>query len=495
LTDVESPPHPLKSPAHGRLLRVAQKWLPRVLASATVASVVAWTPFLWAPVKMVISGLSVHFEGATDGLPADTKRLLREVAVVKIDEAHYQAAYGARSPLDRCVMADDLERLFTLPKLALVAVDFDLSPYGVVRADDAACQTRLDRTLDTFAEREPSSSGSRPRLILMKPYAVSEDAGVRAAMVTAWEAARQAAGAQLAHVEIETSFGMPRRIAPFADEHPALGLAFRQALLADAGLEKEKDRHAYREIAIRSTDALFSMGSAMLLNEVCRTDKNAIRVCSDIKAAIIGSGYSADDRYSTFAGQRDGVDLHAALAICPRAGASHFEHFLLDIALGVFLGWVFNACWTRYYDTVTGDRMQRATTSADTPSGVWQRIFWRATPQQPEAAYGWLVWMVVLSVFFVFGIGMVSLFMFGGACATDIFPAGIVIGMFIEAAIVQGPEAAAEKLHEPEHRAGSSKYPSIDRRVLGFRNRHAAFKTAVALVFSVGTFIYLLLHG
>jgi hypothetical protein len=496
LTDVESPPYPPKTPARGRLLGVAQKWLPRLLASATVASVVAWTPFFWAPAEIVASGLSVHFEGAIDGMPADTKRLLREVALVKIDDAHYHAAYDARSPLDRCVMAADLERLFGLPKLQLVAIDFDLSPYRVARGEDAECQKRIDQTLDTFAKRDASARPSRPRLILMKPYAVSDDAGVRATMVNEWQAARTAAGAQFAHVEIQTNFGMPRRVIPFAGEDPALGLAFRQALLNDAHLETEKDRHAYRQIAIRSTDALFSMGSAVSMNDVCRPGIDETKVCSDIKAAIVGSGYSPDDRYSTFAGPRDGVDLHAALAICPRAGATHLQHFVVDVVLGVFLGWVFGVCWRGYYNTVSGERLTEATASAGRPSGRKESGFLQwATPQRPEAAYGWLVWMVILGAVLLVFIGMASLAIFGGVCSTAIFPAGIVIGMFIEAAIVQGPEAAAEKLHEPERRAGSSAHPSTDRRFLGFQSRHAAFKTAVALLFSVGTFIYLLLYG
>lgn len=453
----------------------------RLLASATLASIVVWAGPMWAPAETLVSLVSAHFEGGVDDLPDDAKRLFRDVAIVKINADYFRSSYGSQSPLNRCAMADDLQRLFSLPRMHVVAVDFDLAPYRVPRGDDASCQERLDAALDKFAATR--------KLILMKPLEREFHSAEVTDLVRKWESARK--NVQFAHVGIGTTWGTARTVTPFDGATPALGLAFRHALLADTHLTEGSGPREERQIATRAIEAMHNMGEQISIDEVCSPMGDQQLACANLKAAIVGSGYTPDDRYMTTAGMRDGVDIHAAIAVCPRAGATHLQHFLLDVIVGVFLGWVFNAHWKRYYDTVRGKRLQRWVQARQSSSPL-RRFYWWATPRQPDAAYGWLVWMVLSGLALVFATGWVSLLLFQGACSTAIFPIGIFVGMLIEAAIVQGPETAAHLLRHPQDHEPGVPHRCARRKL--FSNRHVAFKTAVATLFSLGTFMYLLLH-
>lgn len=466
-----------------RLCQLVVALCPRILASATIASVVALTPFLWVPAELVASVLSGYFESGNDGMEHGVKMALREVAIVKITRPHFQKMYGTRSPLDRCALARDLEQLFELSGLKVVAVALDLAPYLGPNNESDGCQERLNTVVDRYARSHT--------LILMEPKVHPDDDPDLKNLIKTWQQVRTTNGVRFAHTELTPSCGVTRAFTPTRDGKHAIGLAFREKLLGDAALGTNEQESDLRQIAVRGTEALYKMGSAIPLDKICdEADGYRIR-CRDITAAIVGSGYSPEDHHNTVNGPREAVDLLAAIAACPKAGTSHLVHFLLDVVLGVFLGWVFGRQWRCYYETVAEDRLKKWAEWKKQPvKGLAARLYWCATPRNPCAAYGWIGWMFLFAMVMLVAVSLGSLLIFGGPCATAIFPVGIVVGMFIEAAIIQGHEMATHYII-----GGSDNSSVCECDVLGRLRRmnvHSLLKTGFALALNVYTIVHLL---
>lgn len=82
----------------------------------------------------------------------DTGGVARGPVVVTIDDIDYEARYAETSPLNRCVLAGDLQRVLAKDPRQVV-VDLDLAPPVAPDPTQLACQQRLDRLLDANARR------------------------------------------------------------------------------------------------------------------------------------------------------------------------------------------------------------------------------------------------------------------------------------------------------------------------------------------------------
>src|SRR6266446_558611 len=92
-----------------------------------------------------------------------------EVFVMSIDQEAYESDYSARSPLNRCQLCYDLEKLYEVrPKL--LVIDLDLSPaLWLMRPDStdpkqAQCQRDLYSLIKKYGAKT----------VLMSPFSVSD---------------------------------------------------------------------------------------------------------------------------------------------------------------------------------------------------------------------------------------------------------------------------------------------------------------------------------
>jgi len=102
--------------------------------------------------------------GENEGISDGATPLLTSVL---ISEARYKKRYGGSSPLDRCKLAEDVEKLLgSDPHRRLVAIDLDVSPAlnGPEDFRKDYCQRQLDKLLIS----------NRDYILLIVPFAVKE---------------------------------------------------------------------------------------------------------------------------------------------------------------------------------------------------------------------------------------------------------------------------------------------------------------------------------
>lgn len=445
-------------------------WRQRLIASTVVASVVVLTDLLWLPLETAASVFSVPFENPQSGSDHPLKEQLSRTAIVKIDRDQHVRRYGGRSPLDRCTLRGDIERMLSSPALKVLAIDFDLSPPAGQTGKQEECQHCLDSMLDQHGSQ----------LILMEPGLPdlpdpSDRSGPAARRhheaVLQWRELRAKAGIAFGHAMIQTKAGIVRSYVPSEDNSLALGYLLSQRLRQLASRPKthrDEDAHleVERPVALRGTELLHGKGLALTVDEICPAEGERTS-CAPLMAVIFGSGYSADDRFETLAAPRDGVDIHAAIAACPEAGLDHATLFWLEILFGaVVCAPVFTWLWNRYYESATRGRPDDP---AAVPQNRWRAVLRKAVPGGPESAYLWFFWMAATALLLIVAVAAVSTWVTAGACSVSIFPAGIVVGMLIEVLIVQGIEVATHKLTPPSPHHGSVRW-----------NRHTLFQYALA---------------
>ncbi len=209
---------------------------------------------------------------------------------------------------------------------------------------------------------------------------------------------------------------------------------------------RDNKSESFEQIAIRSTEALHDKGQALSLDDPCLQQKDRPESCKELRTLIFGSGYSNDDRFDTFAGKRDGVDIHAAIAVCPKTSPNHFLHFIVDILLGAFVfSRAFNIFWKNYFETLTGKRKaQYENITTHGKSTFFERITWWYLVN-PSMAYIWLVAMMGFALFIILSITFVSIALPLGPCLI-ISSSGMVVGMLIEAGLVQGVEVSSHEI-------------------------------------------------
>jgi hypothetical protein len=414
-----------------------RKWFKRFISATTVASIVVLTEPFWGPLEDQATVLALPQELMHDRW-GTLPRGLEKVGIVKIDEEHYSSAYNGKSPLNRCAMASDLERLARVPHIDTIAVDFDLSPIAADSSDDC-CQAKLDRVITAHAKR----------LILMNP-AIPDDDPALAAKIRKW-VDNLPSCVKLGDVAVSEKRGWVREYRPVTGAVPSFGL------LLDARMRGEPSRSIHaeqigssnRSIAFKSLAKFFGNGRDLKLSDTCLNDKDRPPECAQLRTLIFGSGYGLD-QFTTPYGKLDGVDIHAAIAACPAAGVSHATLFVLEILLGMFvLAPLFECGWKRYFETASGkaDRHARRQALLWQKRSAFKRCLAACVPTQPQAAYAWIGLIALGGVFILGVIVLASALWFSREeCPLLLFPFGFVVGMFIDAAITTNTEVAAEEV-------------------------------------------------
>jgi hypothetical protein len=428
----------------------------RLVAAAAVASVVELTSPVWISVNLAADRVSALLESG-EGV---SNPLLDKTAIIKIDATHYETAYRSRSPLDRAQLAADLEAILSSKSLQHLVVDLDLSPVDAESADDSP-QKKLDAVVDRHAAK----------LILLMPDTESVASDATRDAITKWQKGMQGKGVEFGHGNLVREMNVVRGYSPVDGNASdpgacALGLLLRQRLDKSVDAAKPGAKAASgvdnscggassksRPITPRGTEALYKRGEALSPSGLCKevTGQSEPR-CPDVVAAVFGSGYSRDDQHYTAAGLRDGVDLHAAIAVCPSANNNHALNFALEILVGAILfAPIFEPLWRSYYQTLAGQRVPGAPGQVAKASATGiRRIVELLVPQWPSSAYLWLLAtvaaaVVVLAVLVLLQVGVYAAF--PSACAVGLVPGAMAIGMFFDAAVVSGTEVASHQLH------------------------------------------------
>ena len=409
---------------------------------------------------------------------------LSSVAIVKIDAERFSdfRHYAGTSPLNRCVLARDLESLLHTPGVRLVAVDFDLSPtergYFVdaetlARRDDTGrqatlnkigaerdCQERLDALL--------THDDHRRRLVLMAP--AQELPSSIQPVVEAWLRGMRESGLAFGDVTLRESRGLVKQYhdptacrsgaAQHAEVLPAFGDLVRQHVHSQhrasqpLNVGESEPGACVRDLQYQAVSALFRRGLALGVDDLCLGPAAIGNSNCGISTLIFGPGYTRDDEHLTPIGFRHGVDVHAAAAACAAptrlaARLGPYKAFFFEILVAALVAApVIHLCWLRYYEVRSGrrrDRFRAYRAAAVALQGPRSR-FWAAISRaavQPAAAYLWLlllpIFLVVLLALLMFAAAIAA-----GTCLAPTIPGALLLGLIVEGATVHNARVGAE---------------------------------------------------
>jgi len=437
---------PASADDHPRL----QFFVRALLAALFVASLIHTWPALVAPVDLPLRAVigNVASRVDDDARPAGSTAPLRHLAIIKLEGEAFRSRYLGRSPLDRCALLADLAPLLTVDSLQTLAIDLDLSPTtrrALQGADD--CDRALDDWLDAHHDRL--------RLILPLDLALLDQARDplekrEAEAIRDWLQTRQQKGLHFARPELDRQFGMVRQHLPQAQ--PGLGVALAEAIcpagqapapgsgLVDYCRSVDALRHALahpepRQISLHKLVRQLPPRNRLALDAGTADALKALAAQGQpIHYALVGAGYTRDDEHATPIGPLAGVELHAAIAANPFERKSSLVDLGLDLLVGVALAYLVHALWEKYY-------LQRLGRLAAVPG--------RHRP--PELAYLWLVSLLLATAVPALLLQWLSLHALT-RLGLWISPAGMLVGMLLDAFVTGGVHSAEHLLHETDHR-------------------------------------------
>lgn len=366
--------------------------------------------------------------------------------VLVMDETHWQERYFEQSPLDRCIMAEDLGLILArAPRM--IAVDFDLSPS--LRPADAACQTTLDTLLDNNSSR----------LVLLSPIKVSAQRLIR--QKRDWMLARCKAGGVFADGGLELSLGMVIDSVPSNDRIAEVvrqrsGSSICASLSSAAGVAKwlvrAGDSDAADDDALKTTGGAVEPVEAAAINfALFRGIAHKVSIDELTKSTIadwpqrdvfFGGDYGSakEDRFGTPIGPLPGIAVHAARRVSLDHPVAEL-HPAAGFAADILIAFVFSL-------------------------GI--AVFWRGYARfrvSREAAERQLASVMVVG-FVIFYALLVFLFF---QLSIDLFAAGILIVPLVIAVsmlvdgFITGPIAAILKLveHDAENPTNHAEFRAL----------------------------------
>lgn len=325
----------------------AEQWK-SVLFSAGIAGLLDhWgalhvlTKFSWLVVSSMAAQGPVEPIQLTPGM----------TAVVLIGNADYITRYGEKSPLDRCTLAGDIEKVLSKSPKRL-AIDFDLSPLVKASDSEQQCQRELDKLLDREAGR----------LVLLVPFEAVTDDMLRTKHD--WMLARCRRGLHFGDGNIEQSLGLVTEIAKgegpdfevrFANQlHSELSEHICTSVLASDdphqnkwltrkrwGLEVKAETVPINFREVTRNLAVLPISSS-IFKETPSLDQSLV---------FLGGDWGRDDSFLTSIGELPGVVVHAARLISldkPVEAFSPIVGLMSDIGIALCFAWVVQRFWHGY---------------------------------------------------------------------------------------------------------------------------------------------------
>lgn len=426
-------------------LRVAPGHLAHHLRTAILitcavywASVVGWmgaldSATLYAAARLDTARLTFYLDTGED----DESRAPRlpSSLVLSISRAEYESTYRNTSPLDREKLRETLEPLLNARSAKLLVLDIDVSP----SAPDDATGKNLDVALDT---------ASGPPLVLVVPSFVGTPELAR--RQAEWMSDRCQAskpsrpvyfglpglatsgGTIVRHPEVYPSVGNVARwieetdFPPGAPAYPTNcsdrprpeALCEFHKAIGNIALLRDHFARMGLECANRPIDFSW-MRRPAAMSERVRSLRHG-QVPADLKDQVmfVGGSYDNRDVYPTAAGPVDGVLVHASIYASRLHVRSHLFGFVVEIALGILLGFAFAALFSaresalgKYLHQLEKGRATDAILSWTT-AGAWLGL--------------------VLMVLFCGAIGLIYLSAAMLQGGTWLNPVPLVIGMLVE---------------------------------------------------------------
>lgn len=345
---------------------------------------------------------------------------------VQISDEAFELRFYQESPLSRVVLLELLERAVARQP-SVIAVDIDLSP-GPRGARSNLGQDELNAALARIA------AAGRPRLVLVTPFPVSDDAVLEAKY--AWMRSLCQAGAHFAYPDIPISQGLALRVDP---ELHSMGRVTSAVIQSDArrfedepcALVRQGPEKAYflSTLAEGASQARASELASMLPLNPNAVDQmiaasvlwsgradDSLSGVQPGEAVMIGASYDPRDTLLTLSGRQPGMLYHAASALTlgsPSRKVGHAGAFAFDLVLGVLAGYLFGWGWQRY---------NRAAGALDHGSGpVWRRYLY---------ARGWLVGNLLLLLAWLLLIFSLSAVLLKAQIWAS--PGAMVLGVFVK---------------------------------------------------------------
>lgn len=456
-------------------LDLYRAWLHHLPRSFHVVVVVASAVYMLnklnLPLELPATALLANVAQIYDpGLPvaADARRHL---AVVEIDDQHFKNEFQGTSPLNRCKLKEQIERLLLNPDIRVLAIDLDLSPadpagYQQARADLEAGRRvdELQRCQYEFEEflREASQWVS---IITISPLDDTEgrERGRQ------WNNAVHFPHVKFGSPELELRFGMVHdyrfppegytgdKPVPFAEivvrELCTESMAARgsqgrsrewlpppkgcdQVLSASTSRQQVQANAEFKTYPISyfETRYLHERGLALDPDDPClEWPRKTARGDCDIRIVLLGGSYGVGDRYLTPVGARSGVQIHAAIAAQIHKHTWHGWGILADIGIGIVFGFLVHMLWGMYF-------VQRAATGS--PRNWW----WH-----PQMSYVWLLALAIVFSLLLAGTVYFCTWVYA-RWGTWISPVPMALAMLFESAISGSVHAATHKIQrEAEH--------------------------------------------
>ncbi|PUE06697.1 hypothetical protein B9Z51_12150 [Limnohabitans sp. T6-5] len=276
-------------------------------------------------------------------------------AVVLIQEADFVTRYGEKTPLDRCVLAGDIQRVLAKSPQRL-AVDFDLSPMMGNNAMDVQCQARLDSLLDENSER----------LIALVPFATSNPA--LREKKHAWMNARCQAGLAFADGRLDAAMGivtehdvgegddLKARIAEQMREGPSAYICTQvQSASTPEANPWLNEQRSTSDAAIHHESAPLHFRSAIHQLAVIPLDGDTFERLPSLQDSpvLLGGDWGRDDSFLTGIGEQAGAVVHGVRIVNlkePVKAPSPLFAFLLDMGIAMGFAWLVNYFWSTYVD-------------------------------------------------------------------------------------------------------------------------------------------------
>jgi CHASE2 domain-containing protein len=428
-----------------RARRVLHRWDEPLRTAIVVASLATLAAHHLGWVR-AIDGYAFAMIGNLTTLRADDGTRGPEnagVVVLELDQRAYDERYGARSPLDRCALRVDLERVYAAGPRLLV-VDFDLSPpLWVGQPSPEAtrqleCQERLDGVI----------SDRGRTTVLMKPFDVEEPDGevrLRAKhRVDEWQLKMRAAHVRFGDPEILAEYGLVVRSR--VDPKSLVGAA---AAVSGRKPSPENGNPWIVPASVRGRVQIVTLGQDL----------------TKLRDRVVFFGGTWDvppgDSHLTPLGELYGVEIHAgAFASLPAVADDEnaprrfdwlraplmtawrkVRTLCFDLGIALVLGWLALRCWGEYFTQV----------------------------RRPDAGeYDAAFWVFVLTVLFVAGLCVFVWFSLWLLRTWGIWasPVVVALGVSSECFVLKSVEAAKHLLkHDSGAAVGSAPPAGRGRRV------------------------------
>lgn len=403
-----------------------------------------------------------------------------DLVVLEIDEATFfhPDHYGGRSPLDRCLLKQDIESILrAYSGLITLGIDFDLSPVGDVVQDQCTFQL-----LDLLKVKHEASPGKEFRAVLIWPVLPFEQAQARK-----WFDIVQSRGIRIVDPRFHVEFGMVRAYSDAPDQCPSLGVAVREAQRDDRfchcqfeSMQQKPDHGWLRQIAFETI--AFSPTAMHLVDDqgYQSTLKDQIKATasSKVRRVLFGAGYTRDEVWQTPVAQLSGIEIHAAIASREGPSESGLWGFLLDVVVGVAFGALVHWIWRGYLVQRLGLRAPPKHGAAPAITGLPPR----------ETAWRWMALLALVTVAVA-----ALLAAFSGAASQLlsiwIRPVPVVIGMACDALVMGSVQAI---IHARDH--GLMTTAPATQRPLGWWDHAMAQVPAVVWLVVVGINLVLMVR-